>query len=136
MGDMIETAVGDIMTTPAHTVVGETKATDAAERLRTRSIGSLVVVDDADEIIGIVVESDLAVLIAERRDPHLPVEAFMSTPVTTIEHTTSIAKAAKRMREHRIKRLPVTDDGDLVGVVTTTDLAYYLPRYRTQIVGE
>jgi CBS-domain-containing membrane protein len=37
------------------------------------------------------------------------------------------------MREEGVKKLPVVADGDLVGVVTTTDLAHFLPRYRTEV---
>jgi CBS domain-containing protein len=40
------------------------------------------------------------------------------------------------MREASVRRLPVVDDDELVGIVTTTDLAYYLPRLRTAIRRE
>jgi CBS domain-containing protein len=130
---MIETVVAEIMTAPASTIASTAPATEAAERLRDRAIGSLVVVEDGG-IAGIVVESDIVVLVAERREPDLPVSEFMTAPVVVVESTESIATAAERMQDHGIKRLPVVDDGDLVGLVTTTDLAYYLPRYRTEIV--
>jgi len=38
------------------------------------------------------------------------------------------------MKEHSIRRLPVTEDGDLVGMLTTTDLTHYLPRLRNTIL--
>jgi CBS domain-containing protein len=132
---MIETLVHQVVNSPVRTVSGETTATVAAERLRDRSIGSLVVVTEGT-IEGVVAESDVSVLIAERRDPELPVSAFMSAPVVTIEGTERVRTAAKRMREHGVKKLPVTEEGALAGMVTTTDLAYYLPRYRTEIVAD
>ena len=132
---MIETTVAEIMIAPASTIAGTATATEAAERLRDRTIGSLVVVE-GDDVVGIVVESDITVLVAERRDPDIHVSAFMSAPVVVAESTERIAVAAERMQDHRIKRLPVVDDEELVGVVTTTDLAYYLPRYRTEIVDD
>ena len=130
---MIETHVAEVMTAPASTIEATATAAEAAERLRDRAVGSLVVVED-DGIAGIVVESDIVVLVAEHRDPGLPVSSVMTTPVVVVESGAHIAAAAERMQDHGIKRLPVVDDGDLVGVVTTTDLAYYLPRYRTEIV--
>jgi CBS domain-containing protein len=64
------------------------------------------------------------------------VATFLSTPIVTIDRTENIHAAAALMKEHSIRRLPVTDDGDLVGILTTTDLTHYLPRLRNTILRE
>jgi CBS domain-containing protein len=129
---MIEKTVEIAMSDAVETVAADTTATAAANRLRQRRVGSLVVVADG-EIRGIVAESDFVALVGEEADPTTPVSAFMSAPVVTIGPGTPLAAAATTMREEGVKKLPVVADGELVGVVTTTDLAHYLPRYRTEV---
>jgi CBS-domain-containing membrane protein len=60
----------------------------------------------------------------------------MVSPVVTISSDESVVSAGKQMREHSVRRMPVLDDGELVGIVTTTDLAHYLPRLRASIRRE
>jgi len=121
---------------------------EAARLLHDRDVGSVVVEDNG--IAGIVTESDVVSLVATGGDPDTTsVEAVMSTPVHTVGADEGVVVAARRLREHRIKKLPVTggdeqegdedgdgiEDGDgtegeLVGIVTTTDLAHFLPHVR------
>ena len=51
----------------------------------------------------------------------------MSAPVHTVPPDATIVEAARCLRDNRIKKLPVCADGELVGIVTTTDLSNYLP---------
>lgn len=129
---MIEKTVQTAMSDTVATVSPDASATDAANLLRRREVGSLVVVA-AEAAVGIVAESDFVALVGEDADPATPVSAFMSAPVVTVTPETTLADAATTMREEGVKKLPVLADGDLVGVVTTTDLAHFLPRYRTEV---
>lgn len=129
---MIEKTVDMAMSDAVETVTADTTATAAADQFRREEVGSLVVVADG-EIRGIVTESDFVALVGEEADPTTPVSAFMSAPVVTTDPDASLAAAAATMREEGVKKLPVVADGDLVGVVTTTDLAHFLPRYRTEV---
>jgi CBS domain-containing protein len=129
---MIEKTVETAMSGAVETVAPDATARSAANLLRRREVGSLVVADD-DEVRGIVAESDFVALVGEDADPTTPVSAFMSSPVVTVGPETALADAATTMREEGVKKLPVVADGDLVGVVTTTDLAHFLPRYRTEV---
>lgn len=129
---MIEETVETAMSGAVATVTPETTAESAANLLRRREVGSLVVAVD-DEVRGIVAESDFVALVGEKADPTTPVSAFMSAPVVTIAPDTALADAATTMREEGVKKLPVVADDDLVGIVTTTDLAHFLPRYRTEV---
>lgn len=129
---MIEKTVADAMTDAVETVSVDATASVAASVLRREEIGSLVVGRDGDAV-GIVAESDFVALVSERADPTIPVSAFMSAPVVTTTPETPLDEAARTMRSEGIKKLPVLDDGELAGIVTTTDLAHFLPRYRTEV---
>jgi CBS domain-containing protein/acyl dehydratase len=103
---------------------------DAVHRLHDAAVGSVVVVADGD-VVGLVTESDLVAAVAAERDvATTPLSAVMTQPVHTIEANATIVEAAERMREHRIERLPVLADGQLVGILTTTELSNYVPHVR------
>jgi CBS domain-containing protein len=129
---MIRTNVEDVMTQAVETVSSETAAMDAASHLRRRGVGSLVVLADG-ELAGIVTESDFVALVGEDASTATPVSAFMSSPLATTTPETALADAAETMRAEGVRRLPVVDDGVLVGVVTTTDLSRYLPEYQLEV---
>lgn len=133
---MIDQSVADVMTRSVRTVTGETTASDVARLFAGEGIGSAVVVDPpTDEIVGIVTESDVMHQVASDADvTRVAVRSFMTAPVITVGSGESIHAAAALMKDHSIRRLPVVDDGDLVGVVTTTNLTHYLPRLRNSIL--
>lgn len=133
---MIDQFVGDVMTQSVRTIPPETTACDVATLFADHDIGSAVVVDpETGEYSGIVTESDIMQLVAAGADiDSVRVAAFLSAPLVTIASTEDIHTAATLMKEHSIRRLPVTDDGDLVGILTTTDLSHYLPRLRNTIL--
>ena len=133
---MIEQFVGDVMTQSVQTVPPETTACEVATLFADHDIGSAVVVDpETGQYSGIVTESDLMRLVAAGADiDAVTVDAFLSTPIVTIASTEDIHAAAAMMKEHSIRRLPVTDDGDIVGILTTTDLTHYLPRLRNTVL--
>ncbi|MFA9417128.1 cyclic nucleotide-binding/CBS domain-containing protein [Natrinema sp. HArc-T2] len=133
---MIDQIVGDVMTQSVRTIPPETTACDVATLFAEQDIGSAVVVDpETGEYSGIVTQSDIMQQVAAGADiESVRVATFLSTPLVTIDSTEDIHTAATLMKEHSIRRLPVTDDGDLVGVLTTTDLTHYLPRLKNTIL--
>ena len=133
---MIEQHVGDVMTHSVRTVTGETTASAVARLFAENNIGSAVVVDpETGDLLGIVTESDIMHQVAINADvTSVPVSSFMTTPVITISSTESIHAAATLMKEHSIRRLPVVDGDDLVGVLSTTNLTHYIPRLRNTIL--
>jgi CBS domain-containing protein len=90
----------------------------AAQIMSERNIGSLIVLKK-DSIIGIITEQDILKNISSlnRR-----VSEVMSKNVVTIEVDGSLEEAALIMTEKKIRRLPVTKKGSLVGMITTTDI--------------
>ncbi|MXR51775.1 CBS domain-containing protein [Halovenus sp. WSH3] len=124
-----ETPVEEIMSSPVATVTSDTTITEAAQVLREKSIGSLVV---GDEIIeGIVTETDVVGAVSEGLDlDSTAVEEIMTDPVVTVRPNEPVYVAGERMGHNAVKKLPVTEDGEPVGIVTTTDLAHFFPRNR------
>jgi CBS domain-containing protein len=130
-----ETPVEEIMSSPVATVSGETTITEAARVLREQNIGSLVV---GEEIIqGIVTETDVVDAVTEEIDlSATPVEQIMSDPVVTIRPHEAVHVAGERMGHNAVKKLPVTENGEPVGIVTTTDLAHFFPRNRITMASD
>jgi len=119
--------IREVMNESVETIEPTADAVTVAKRLYEEGIGSLVVVRDGDPV-GMVTESDMARLVAQRRDPdEITAADCMSAPVVTVDVDDSIELAVELLRTRRIKKLPVTENGDLAGIVTTTDLSYYLP---------
>ncbi|MFC7133544.1 MULTISPECIES: CBS domain-containing protein [Salinibaculum] len=120
-------AVRDVMQTPVETIPPDASARTAATRLREAGIGSLVVCENRSPV-GIVTDVDVTDLVSEGLDPaETTVSDIMSSPLLTIKVDDSIQDAAQTMRDHTYRRLPVVEDGEVVGIVTTTDLSNYLP---------
>ena len=133
---MIDQSVADVMTTSVRTINEETTASSVARLFAENGIGSAVVVDPkTDDVNGIVTESDILHQVATGADvTSVPASSFMTAPVITISSTEGIHTAATLMKDHSIRRLPVVDADDLVGILTTTNLAHYLPRLRKTIL--
>lgn len=124
---MIDTPVTDLMTSPVRTIDREETGAAVARELTERGIGSLVVGEGRIE--GIVTETDIVAGVAEGIDlSETPVSALMSDPVVTISPADSVRAAGERMGRNNVKKLPVARNGEAIGIVTTTDLARYVPK--------
>ena len=118
---ILDHPVREIMNSPVRTVDYDMAVTDAARILSRRDIGSLVV--ENGEIEGIVTESDIVEAVgAEHDTDRMTVGRLMTKTVLTVDSTESIEVACERMRANEVKKLPVTDGEELVGIVTTTDV--------------
>ena len=126
---IVDIPVRDVMNAPARTVAAEAAIVDAAARLRDEGIGSLVVQSDGENV-GIITESDIVAVTAAEGDTRaLTVGDVMSTALVSIGPDATVEDAVERLRTHGIKKLPVVEDGVLVGIVTTTDISNYLPHF-------
>lgn len=129
---MIDIPVASVMTETAPIVPPETSTVEAARHLRQVDVPALVVCDPTETVVGIVTESDIVAVVAERGG-NRPVESFMSTPVATTRPSTSVGIAADRMRDAGVTLLPVVHDDTYRGLVTRADLAPHLSRHRLDI---
>jgi CBS domain-containing protein len=121
----METAipVRDIMTRPVITADANTDVLTAAGRMGSANVGSLIITSN-DKPIGILTERDLVKkIVAKAVDPKTArVGDVMSSPLVTITSEASSRDAAALMLKSGVKRLPVTSNGRLVGIITDTDL--------------
>ena len=101
----------------------------AAERMHQRAVGALVVLNDAQQPIGILSDRDIVErVVAVSRDPSTTTVAdVMTGSPWTIPEDASIESAIGYMRAHGVRRLPVVDRNDrLVGLVTLDDIVILL----------
>ena len=120
--------VKDIMTAAIISVNAETTVFQVAKMMAQGGIGAVLVKKD-DHISGIVTDRDYATKIVSHNLPSdTPVEAVMSSPLITINYDESISAAAKRMTDKKIRKLAVTDDGVIIGLITSTDLVTQLSK--------
>jgi nanoRNase/pAp phosphatase (c-di-AMP/oligoRNAs hydrolase)/CBS domain-containing protein len=115
--------VGDLMSFPVRTVAIEASMEEAALMLRDKGITGIPVVS-GDRIVGMISRRDFRRL---RKDSQLKsaVKAFMTQEVLTIEPAKSPMQAAQLMVKHDIGRLPVVEDGKVIGIITRSDLMRY-----------
>jgi CBS domain-containing protein len=97
----------------------------AADRMRDRMVGCLVVLNKARQPIGILTDRDVTLrIVAANRDPcTTTVEEVMTREPKIAKEETSIERAVSLMRRGAFRRLPVIDDaGELIGLVTLDDI--------------
>ncbi len=106
------------------TIDASASVRDALALLAVRRIGALVVSPDGDRIDGIVSERDIARGLHEHGAGLLgePVSAVMTAEVRTCVPTASVTELAQTMTDHRIRHVPVVDQGKLVGIVSIGDV--------------
>jgi CBS domain-containing protein len=115
----------DIMSSDC-TCVGETDSVlDAAKRLAELDVGSLPICGDDNRLKGMLSDRDIVVkVLAQGKDPGSTKagELGEGKPVT-IGADDSVEEALHTMADHRVRRLPVIDGHDLIGIVSQADLA-------------
>jgi len=122
--------VKDIMSRPIIVEDEETLVTKIAEDMEELGIGSVVVTKEGVHT-GIITERDIAlkVLLKNKRASEVKAREIMTSPLTTIEPEASVEEACKLAARKRIKRLPVVENGVLVGIVSIRDLLTRKPEY-------
>lgn len=102
----------------------------AAQRMRDRKIGSLIVTKEGKEI-GIISETDVTrKAVAEALNPEQTrILSIMSSPIISIEITETPERANDLMKEKGIRHLGVTEKGAFVGIISVRDLLRYFKVY-------
>ncbi len=121
--------IREVMTASPHTLAPSATIVEAARLMRERDIGDIIVVDNG-MLCGIVTDRDIVVrALAEGKDPaRTRVGDICSRELTTVGPDESIGHAVRLMRDKAIRRLPVAQDGRMLGVVSLGDLAIDVDR--------
>ena len=116
--------ISDLMSYPVVTVSPDIKMTQVQDILGKKGHTGLPVLDEG-RLVGIISKRDFK---KAKKTSALkaPVRAFMTTNVTTIEPGSSPLQAARLMIQHDIGRLPVAENGRVIGIVTRSDTMRYL----------
>jgi CBS domain-containing protein len=119
----------DIMT-PGAECVGENETlVDAARKMRDLDVGALPICGEDNRLKGMLTDRDIVVkVLAEGGDPKTTTAGSLAQgkPVT-IGADDSVEEALRTMKEYSVRRLPVIDGHDLVGIVSQADVARNLP---------
>ena len=119
---MGSTFVNQVMSKNVLSVDKSTSLQEAAEKMKKSNIGCVIVMDDTNPI-RIVTERDFVTkIVAEGRPLFTEISEVMSSPLITIDSEETIWEASEMMKEKGIHKLPVKENEQIVGIVTTTDI--------------
>ncbi len=106
------------------TAVPDTTVLEALEEMAERDVGALVVLDPKGEVAGLVSERDYArkVILRGKVSRDTPVREIMTTQVICVSSQQSVDACMKLMTEHRIRHLPVVENGQLAGLISIGDV--------------
>lgn len=116
--------VYEVMTTAVVTLPADATVIEAAQRMRDANIGNVLLVDGG-HLTGMVTDRDLVVrVLANQLDPaKTRADEVCSSGLVSVEASTSVDEAVTIMRTSAVRRLPVVEDGQPIGVVSIGDLA-------------
>ena len=117
-------SVKDAMTSDVKTAAPSQSLTDVARLMKQEDVGSVPVVD-GERLIGMLTDRDIVVRgIADGSDPHAVTAGdIASRDIVTVRPDDDLDEALRLMAQHQVRRLPVVDDGHLVGVLAQADVA-------------
>ena len=103
-----------------------------AREMVSRDAGSVIITENG-KAMGIITERDLVkdIVTEDRRPGEVKASEILSTPLVTVKPETSVVKASEIMLKANIKRLPVLENGTIIGVVSNTDILMITPGLST-----
>jgi CBS domain-containing protein len=116
--------VAEVMTREPVTIRRDDTVARAAQLMRENDTGDVIVVEGS-HVVGVVTDRDIAIrVVAEDAPPSTAVrEASSGQDIATISPAATLEQAASTMREKAVRRLPVVEEGRLVGVISLGDVA-------------
>ena len=129
-------SVRDAMTENPRSIGASASVIEAARLMRDEHIGSLPIADD-EELVGMITDRDITTrVVAEAADPKMTsVGDVVSRDLISVEPDEDLEEAVQLMASHQVRRLPVVENGRLVGIVAQADVSLTL-RENEQRTGE
>jgi CBS domain-containing protein len=128
----MSTLARDLMSGGVECVRESETLEQAARQMKDLDVGSLPICGEDNRLKGMLTDRDIVIrCLAEGGDPRTATagDSAQGKPVT-IGADDSIEEAIRTMQEHRVRRLPVIDGHDLVGILSQTDIAKSYPENR------
>jgi CBS domain-containing protein len=121
---MAET-IREVMTPDPATCTPDDPVIEAARAMRDGDFGAIVVVEEGGGVRGILTDRDIAVrVVAEGKEAaSAPIREAFTTEPTTLSPNDSVDDAVQALRDAHVRRLPVVDDSQVIGIVSIGDLA-------------
>jgi CBS domain-containing protein len=115
--------VRDVMTTNVEYCTPLDNVYEVAVKMKDLDVGAIPIIEN-EKILGMITDRDLVVRgYAEKRSGSYEVTGVMSSELITITPETTLQEASQLMSEKQIRRLPVVENGHLIGIVSLGDLA-------------
>jgi len=116
--------IREVMTPAPATIQADRPATEAAQKMKETDAGMIPVMRNGN-LLGTVTDRDIALrIVAEGKDPQSTlVGEIASTDPITVAPDEDLDAALEKMAKHQVRRLPVVEDGRLIGVVAQADVA-------------
>jgi len=127
------TKARDVMTGGVECIGENDSMQDAARRMKELDVGALPICGEDNRLKGMLTDRDIVVkVLGDGRDPSSTRagELAEGKPVT-IGADDSVEEALETMIEHKVRRLPVIDGHDLIGIISQGDLAKHIPEDKT-----
>ena len=120
--------VKDVMTKRIVTCEYSDNVQQVSKKMVTQRVGSIIVSKNKKPI-GIITETDINKrVVAQAKDPKkLKASDIMSSPIICVNPEDDISEVVKKMEKYKIRRFPVVEGGQIVGIVTNTDIARISP---------
>ncbi len=117
--------VKDICSCETLTVTGNDTVKEAARKMANHNVGALPVVDYSGRVIGMITDRDITIRVtAEGKDPsRYSVCDVMTHDVSCVCMDADVSSAAKMMGQAKVRRLPVIDEGKIVGFISLGDIS-------------
>ncbi|OYT57799.1 hypothetical protein B6U70_02005 [Euryarchaeota archaeon ex4484_162] len=119
--------VKEVMRAKVITVEPNTTVREAAQLMRKKKVGSVIVVEDKP--VGILTESDIIekIVAEDKKASDVLVKEIMTSPIIVIDPYIDLEEAMKTMSTCNIRRLPVIENGRLIGIITQKDVLRFSP---------
>jgi CBS domain-containing protein len=135
-GGTMAKSVRDAMTEDPRSIGASASVVEAARLMREEHIGSLPVTDD-EKLVGMITDRDITTrVVAEAADPKmLSVGEVYSQDLISVEPDKDLEEAVQLMARHQVRRLPVVENGRLVGMIAQADIALKDNERTGELVG-
>jgi len=118
--------IANVMTKSVISVDASLTINEAAKMMEDAKVGAVIVMEN-NLPVGIVTDRDFSVkVVSHAYQITSPVKQIMSSPLVSINSDETVRMAADLMHDRRIRKIPVIDDGKVVGIITATDIVNLL----------